>query len=238
MQPFDKGKFDKRFDDVYKIAIEKAGLGAYRVDRDPNVAIPIEDIESGIRNAEVCLADITLDNPNVWFELGYALALNKDVVLVCSDERTTKFPFDIQHRTVITYPVESPRDFAELSEKIVTRLKSILSKQNAVEHITSVSKDIGGLAPHEMAALTFLMTDSFDSDAWSVFGYIDRRMSSAGFASIATALSLKALCQKKLVLKDWQQREHHDEPYEAYAITEQGEAWILENQDKISLKID
>jgi len=31
IQPFDSGKFDKRFDDVYVPAIEAAGLEAYRV---------------------------------------------------------------------------------------------------------------------------------------------------------------------------------------------------------------
>ncbi|MDX6501249.1 MAG: hypothetical protein QOG23_4509 [Blastocatellia bacterium] len=64
VQPFDQGPFDKRFDDVFAPAISEAGLEAYRVDRDPTVSIPIEDIEAGIRNAEVCLAEITTDNPN------------------------------------------------------------------------------------------------------------------------------------------------------------------------------
>jgi nucleoside 2-deoxyribosyltransferase len=114
MQPFDKGKFDKRFDDVIKPAVTRANLIAYRIDRDPSVSIPIEDIESGIRDSDVCLADITTDNPNVWFELGYALAIHKDVVLICSNERATKYPFDVQHRNIIGYKVDAPSDFMEL----------------------------------------------------------------------------------------------------------------------------
>lgn len=90
IQPFDAGKFDNRFDDVYKPAIEAAGLEEYRVDRDPAVDVPIEAIEQGIRNATVCLADITTDNPNVWYELGFALAAGKPVVMVCSKERPIK----------------------------------------------------------------------------------------------------------------------------------------------------
>ena len=74
MQPFDGGKFDKRFDDVLAPAITAADLEPYRVDRDPGVTIPIEDIQSGIESSRACLADITADNPNVWFELGYAIA--------------------------------------------------------------------------------------------------------------------------------------------------------------------
>src|SRR5687767_12595358 len=93
IQPFDKGKFDKRFTDVFKPAIEKANLVPYRVDEDSSVRVPIETIEKGIRQSHLCFADITLDNPNVWYELGYAFACNKDVILICSDERKTDFPF-------------------------------------------------------------------------------------------------------------------------------------------------
>src|ERR1700692_800949 len=100
IQPFDGGRFDKRFSDVFKPAIEGAGLISYRVDQDPAVSIPIDDIEKGIRGAAVCFADITLDNPNVWFELGYALASKMEICIVCSKERVEKFPFDVQHRSI------------------------------------------------------------------------------------------------------------------------------------------
>lgn len=95
IQPFDGGKFDNRFNDVYSPAIIDAELEPYRVDQDPKVSIPIQDIEKGIRESRLCLADITIDNPNVWFELGYAIACGKEVVLVCPKERQSKFPFDI-----------------------------------------------------------------------------------------------------------------------------------------------
>ena len=54
IQPFDSGKFDKRYESVFKPAIEAAGLESYRVDRDPAVEVPIDAIEDGIRNAAIC----------------------------------------------------------------------------------------------------------------------------------------------------------------------------------------
>ena len=121
IQPFDSGKFDKRFADVYKPAIEAADLEAYRVDKDPSVLIPIDSIEEGIRKASVCLADITADNPNVWYELGYAFASGRPVVMVCSEERTgKKYPFDIQHRSIIPYLADSPSDFEKLRESLTS----------------------------------------------------------------------------------------------------------------------
>jgi hypothetical protein len=86
MQPFDGGTFDKRFEAIFSPAIIEANLEPYRVDRDPSVSVPIQEIEKGIRDADICLADITTDNPNVWFELGFAFAIPHEVVLVCSDE--------------------------------------------------------------------------------------------------------------------------------------------------------
>ena len=49
IQPFDGGKFDKRFKDVYKPALENADITPYRVDQDPEVQVPVETIEERIR---------------------------------------------------------------------------------------------------------------------------------------------------------------------------------------------
>jgi nucleoside 2-deoxyribosyltransferase len=121
IQPFDGGPFDKRYEDTLAPAIRAAGIDPYRVDRDENAVIPIESIEEGIRRADVCLADITTDNPNVWLEVGFALASGKSVVLVCSHERV-KFPFDVQHRTIIRYKTEAKRDFETLADQVTKRL--------------------------------------------------------------------------------------------------------------------
>ncbi len=57
IQPFDdNGPYDKRYKDVLEPAITDAELEPYRVDEDPSVAVPIDDIERGIRDSEICLA--------------------------------------------------------------------------------------------------------------------------------------------------------------------------------------
>lgn len=61
IQPFDNEKFDKRYHDIFKPAIEATGLSSYRVDEDESVEIPIDTIEEKIKSASICLADITLD---------------------------------------------------------------------------------------------------------------------------------------------------------------------------------
>src|ERR1039458_1328688 len=90
IQRFDKGPYDKRYRDVLAPAIRRAGFEPYRVDEDPNATVVIEDVETGIRESKICLADITPDNPNVWYEVGFALANGKPGVLICAEPRPTK----------------------------------------------------------------------------------------------------------------------------------------------------
>jgi hypothetical protein len=65
------------YHETFAPAIIEAGFQPYRVDEDRRADVLITSIEDGIRSASVCLADITTDNPNVWFELGFALAVNR-----------------------------------------------------------------------------------------------------------------------------------------------------------------
>jgi len=123
IQPFDKAEYDERFEKVLLPAIREVGMEAYRTDRDPATDVPVADIEAGIRRAYVCIADVTKDNPNVWFELGFALACHKRVCLICSTDRVGPLPFDIRNRAVIAYHPAQPQ---QLHADIVHRLQAIL----------------------------------------------------------------------------------------------------------------
>jgi len=92
IQPFDNGPYDRRCREILKPAIIEAGLEPYRVDEDPSATILIEAIEKGIREAEVCLADITTNNPNIWYEVGFAMASGRSVVMICAEPRPERFP--------------------------------------------------------------------------------------------------------------------------------------------------
>jgi hypothetical protein len=90
-QPFDNGEFDKRFAQVYDPAIKAANLEPYRVDRDPKASVVIDTIVSEIRSCSAFFVDVSTDNPNVWFELGLAIAYQQEVCIVCV-ERRERFP--------------------------------------------------------------------------------------------------------------------------------------------------
>ena len=163
IQPFDGAKFDKRYVDVYKPAIEHAGLEAYRVDVDPQVSIPIESIEKGIRQATICLADISTDNPNVWYELGFAFAAKRPIVMVCSEQRSGRYPFDIQHRSIISYQEESTSDFEVLKMKLTEKLKALLQQETVFDEIANDTPvaPVHGLSQPEILVVAVIAGEAF-----------------------------------------------------------------------------
>jgi nucleoside 2-deoxyribosyltransferase len=236
IQPFDAGPFDKRYEDVFVPAISEAGLEAYRVDRDPAVMVPIDDIEVGIRKADACLADISLPNPNVWFELGFAIAAGKPVVLVCSHEPTRRFPFDIQHRTVITYKTDSARDFADLQKQITARLQAAMKKEERLEQLAeaNVVADVQGLSQFEIVALATVAENAQDPEdsvsTWTVRHDMER----AGYTKIAITLSLTTLLRKRMLLSG-RDTDQNGNDFTTYRVSDLGMDWLLSNQERLVL---
>ncbi len=237
IQPFDSGPFDKRYDDVFSPAIRSAGLEPYRVDRDPAASVLIDEIEAGIRDSQLCLAEVTVDDPNVWFELGFAIAIPREVVLVCADERQTRFPFDVQHRNIIRYETEAPQDFTRLQTAITERISALLRKQENIAQVAEMSpmRDTGGLTQHEIVALVCVMEGSFLTDEGVSPWKVRNDMGKAGFTEIATGLAMKSLLRKEMLLVNPAQDEHGNR-YSAYDVTRLGEDWLLANQDRLLLK--
>jgi hypothetical protein len=124
VMPF-AGAIGGYFHDVYEPAIKKAGLKAVRADADIfGTGKIIDQIWSGINAAKVLVAELTTKNPNVFYELGLAHALNKPVVLVSSNEEDV--PFDLRHIRVIYYDVTDPFWGQKLIEKVAENIVSAI----------------------------------------------------------------------------------------------------------------
>jgi len=235
IQPFDKDKFDQRYTDIFKPAIENAQLMPYRVDNDLSTRIPIEDIEKEITDSVLCFADITIDNPNVWYELGYAFACGKDVVMVCSDERVGKFPFDIQHRHILTYKTRSTSDFKILEESITNKIKALQQKSRKVTSLNTIPVvETEGLQSHEIAILIISLENQLTSEDCMSIYTLKNEMGRAGYTDVATSVGLRTLTKSGMIVTYMQHEQYsNDEPYPACKLTDKGEEWILGNQDKL-----
>lgn len=237
IQPFDGGDFDARYDQVLAPAIVAADLEPYRVDRDPGASIPIQEIEDQIRDARICLADITLDNPNVWFELGFAIASDRPVVMICSEHRPTKYPFDVQHRNILKYKTSTPQDFKELQSKVTERMKALLNKEttlrDAAAGLSKLTK-IEGLETHEMVALATIGENLYSlQDNVSLY-VIRRDMEKAGFTPFAAALAAKALVNHGLISQT-EGLDRDGDLITVYSFTESGWEWLMANKSQFTL---
>ena len=238
IQPFDAGKFDKRFEQVFKPAIIAAGLDPYRVDQDPHVDIPIDAIESGIRSASICLADITTDNPNVWYELGYAFATGTPVVMVCSSERESKkYPFDIQHRSIIPYTVDAPGDYESLKNKIVEKIKAQLERGATLRQIAETEQvaPVAGLSQIELTVLTVLAREVGMPDGKADVDSVQQYAERASLTKTGFALGVRRLEKKSLVEATTYTNQNEYE-IDALKITNAGWDWINANEERFVLR--
>jgi len=233
IQPFDGGPFDKRYEEVLVPAITGAGLEPYRVDRDPNAGVVIESIEVGIKSAAICVADITTDNPNVWYELGFAFAAGKQVVMLCTRGRV-KFPFDVQHRSILLYTTESTSDFDQLRTRLTERLRAGLKKNADLKTLAAPRLSAeGGLAPHEVACLAVVMENTLAAPDASIHNVI-RDMDRAGFTPTAVGVAVRSLTKKGYVSVRTEQ-DQDGNVYNVYHATDDGSDWLVEHQNELKL---
>lgn len=114
------------FGTIYEPAVKKAGLRPVRADDDIfGTGKIIDQVWRGITESKVLIAELTSRNPNVFYELGLAHALQKPVVLVSSNEEDV--PFDLQHIRVIYYDMVDPFWGEKLIEKVAENILSALS---------------------------------------------------------------------------------------------------------------
>ena len=125
MMPF-ANPLETYYSSVYEPAVAKAGLRAVRADDDIfGTGKIIDQVWKGITEAKILIAELTTRNPNVFYELGLAHALQKPVVLVSSNEQDV--PFDLKHIRVIYYDVYDPFWGEKLVNKVAENILSALS---------------------------------------------------------------------------------------------------------------
>ncbi len=108
------------FDDIYLLGIkqtcEDAGADCTRADEQIHQEKILDRVYNQIAKADVIVAEMTGCNANVFYEVGYAHALNKHVILLTQEAKD--IPFDLTQYQHIIY-----------GNKITHQLKPELSKK-------------------------------------------------------------------------------------------------------------
>ncbi len=119
--------FAKPYDEVYSEVIRNTcinfGLEPVRADEIYGPGLIINDIVEQIHRAQVIIAEITPENANVYFEVGYAYAWKKPIVLLAREN--TELPFDVSAFRVLFYE-DSIGGRTRLEEGLSRHLKAIL----------------------------------------------------------------------------------------------------------------
>ena len=131
--------FDSAFNDIYEFGIKgacsEAGLYCERVDEQVFLGSMLDRIYSQISRADLLVADMTGMNPNVFYEVGYAHALGKNVVLLTSV--ASDIPFDLKHFPHIVYGSE----IKTLRTSLAKRL-SQLTEQAPSQSFTQIGLEL------------------------------------------------------------------------------------------------
>lgn len=121
--------FNAIYDEVLKPAIVAAGLAPHRADADRRGGSIHLDMFQDLLLAEFVVADLTLDNPNVWYEIGVRHALRSGGAVLTYALRD-RLPFDIAGQRMQRYtlkegklvPARVEAERAALTEAITATL--------------------------------------------------------------------------------------------------------------------
>lgn len=134
--PFNE-KRKKIFDDVIAPDLEKdLDISVLKSgDMTTSNSDMIEEIWKSINEAAFILADISDNNPNVFYEVGICHTLGKKMITICDENSLEKdykkhLPFDLSTRYTIFYKdtVSGGKDLVKEIEKAVKSLNSIQHK--------------------------------------------------------------------------------------------------------------
>lgn len=113
LMPF-KQPWSEKIRQVLKDVLKRCGFEAFRPD-DLYDREVLEGIWKAINEAEIIIADCSGGNLNVFYELGIAQTIGKEVILICQNIEKD-IPFDLRSQRVIQYDKRNPKEI--LGEKL------------------------------------------------------------------------------------------------------------------------
>ena len=94
--------FNAIYQTLIQPAIAAAGLNAFRADQEQQAGDIKADMFQELLIADLVVADLSIDNPNVWYELGVRHALCERGIVLIQANRPTQ-PFDIYTDRKLNY---------------------------------------------------------------------------------------------------------------------------------------
>ena len=104
-----------------RVGAERSGLTVLRADNRVESGQLLDKIQRHIARGRLVIAKVDQDNLNVYFELGLAMEMRKDVLLVSDDSLVLSLPSDLRNWECLTY---RKGDYDQLACRITDCLKT------------------------------------------------------------------------------------------------------------------
>ena len=85
----------------------------------------MQDVVSLIDRSRVIICDCSTRNPNVFYEIGIAHTLGREVILITQSE--TDIPFDLRHLRYVQY-LNNGEGLAALATRLQERLEALAGR--------------------------------------------------------------------------------------------------------------
>jgi hypothetical protein len=142
--------FDRIYKEIIEPAVKEVGFESIRADEEVNAGLIHKAMYERLMLSEFAIADLSLFNPNVYYELGVRHVMRpQSTVLMAAD--ASRLPFDVSHLRTLTYSLDDrgePKDAAGDRVKLVKRLND--TKQDGKAD-SPLFKLMIGLKPPEIA---------------------------------------------------------------------------------------
>jgi len=99
-------------------ALEKYAFEVIRGDRIANSSMITSDIVRLVQESDLCIIDLTGNNPNVFYECGRRHETGRPFIQMVSRSSQTSLPFDVSGIRTVAYDLSSPRAVRESQQKL------------------------------------------------------------------------------------------------------------------------
>jgi tetratricopeptide (TPR) repeat protein len=125
--------FDKVYSDYIKPALEGEDYEVFRADEERCGGNILEDMFQELLLADLVIADLSIDNPNVWYELGVRHALRSSGIVLIQSKRDYQ-PFDLAPVRKCNYNIKDGLPDPAVIDKDKSALASMARMTMATWH--------------------------------------------------------------------------------------------------------
>ena len=176
--------FAPAFDDIYerflRPTLAESGFDVKRADDIMNQRNILRDVIDWIVACDLIIADLTGANPNVFYEIGVAHAMNKPVILITQDRDNV--PFDLRQYRILEYS----RDFASIEDakaSLAQYARQFLRDQVSFGNPVSDFRQVNAVQQEQLLPVTAVEADTNGQ------GYLDHVVLVAeGYESLSESL--------------------------------------------------